>query len=182
MTKNSISLGRAVAGVCMILAIAAIIGLLGSGMDGGGGGISDDISVVGNTIKKGTYRFNDTINIPSEYLPFTLSIPFSVSPRFETDSQAKTVIVYENDSIVFDKLVFNDFNGLVINYSISDSNGLSFYTVTNGWNNISNYCQEDGYSNYELISSWGQTITVLEDTSVDPLVFQVWEANTERVE
>jgi len=30
MTKNSISLGRAVAGVCMILAIAAVIGLLGS--------------------------------------------------------------------------------------------------------------------------------------------------------
>ena len=76
MTKNSISLGRAVAGVCMILAIAAVIGLLGSfapsssknspGMDGGGGGISGDISgVVGNTIKKGTYRWKNEIDLSS---------------------------------------------------------------------------------------------------------------------
>ena len=90
MTKNSISLGRAVAGVCVILAIAAVIGLLGSfapsssknppGMDGGGGGISGDISgVVGNTIKKGTYRFNDVITFPEEWYDDYLLAGMSIS-------------------------------------------------------------------------------------------------------
>ena len=85
MTKNSISLGRAVAGVCMILAIAAVIGLLGSfapsssnkggAMDvvvpdsptvnNGGYVVDEDFVPSATTIYAGTYMFGDDLEIPS---------------------------------------------------------------------------------------------------------------------
>lgn len=201
MTKNSISLGRAVAGVCMILVIAAVIGLLGSfapsssnkggttdviapdspGTDGGGGEISGDTSgVVGNTIKKGTYRWKDTITPPTVgniVLPIPCYVtPVTITGEYEGESYSLT---FGGEYIHIDADADGD---ILYGYIDGTLTHQQCYSSADGWNYLYNdFFTADGLEFPELIG-FGQVFTINEDIDLDDFYAPWFFANAERVE
>ena len=139
------------------------------------------------TIKKGSYRFNDTVYVPAEYHPVTLPINFTVSPKI---AYIDNTVVVTDEVMSFGSITFYGKSSLYIYYSVGSTPGSIsgednfdvYSSDLNGWHTVS-FLMKELYDipNYAEFDLWGQVITVTEDTPVDDLVYQLWDLNTEPV-
>lgn len=197
MTKNSISLGRVVAGVCMILAIAAVVGLLGSfaPSNSNKGGTTNAVipnsPIVNNssyvvdesfvpsstTIYAGTYRWNDTLTEGRHWE----KLDYYIEPQFSLQN------ISEQEESIFDRLDYDSQYDLSLKYQYYNNSTLQYmtyaYSGSEKWDTyysfFSSLVNPEDYPNFdfELVRGYGQFITVQKDTvytSESGLAFVEW--------
>ena len=134
------------------------------------------------TIKKGTYRFKDTLTIPlwltdRKYI----SIGFTTPALCNTD-EGGTIIPWEGTD-VYNRIIllYTDAGFTVIHNNSENLANIHCYTEEKAWNAFAYTYEQLGYTNYELANGYGQTITVTADTDVDDTFASWFEANTTQV-
>lgn len=137
-------------------------------------------------IKKGTYRFNDTVSILYDYyeeIPFNFSVD---KTRVIDDETASVYLIdetYECSLFVFGETLFDT---LGIAYGTAQNVNEVVYSqnideLTLGWNWSARLGEQSGFTISEGVSGYGQIITVTEDQDVSD-EFSTWfSANTSPV-
>ena len=130
------------------------------------------------TIKKGTYRFNDVLTIPSG-LSGELVIPINYTTRRLFGLDGTTLVpVYTLCDLNTITISLQD-GVLIVNESYIE-NGVTvryfdcYSSDGKGWNVQAYMSETMGYTNYAIAKGFGQIINVTEDTVVDDEYVADW--------